>query len=304
VTTRNRAELVLLATTIIWGGTFAVNKIALIDASPLAFITVRFFVATLFFLVFFRRSLFPLPPGAVRRGGLLGLVLFLGFATQTVGLVTTTASKSAFITGMMVVIVPIMQIAVEHRPPKIGNIVGIAVVVAGLWFLTSPAGGSFGAGDALSLVCAFFFAIYIVQLDVVSQTMSTLQLTFLQMAAMLVLSGVSAVAFEDIRFVPTRGLLLSLAYLTVFATVITLLVQTRFQKDTTPTRAAVIFSIEPVIAAVVAALLLGEQMNAVSAVGAALILGGILLSEFSDYIPVMNRPVGASLVRSPADPDP
>jgi drug/metabolite transporter (DMT)-like permease len=294
MTKKTRAELVLLATTVIWGGTFVVNKIALVDTSPLLFITVRFFIASVFFLVFFRKAILPLPPGALFHGGLLGLFLFLGFSTQTVGLLYTTASKSAFITGMMVVFVPVVQVLVEHRAPKVGNILGVVVVVIGLWLLTAPQGSSFNQGDALSLVCAVFFAVYIVHLDIVSQKMSALQLTFLQTAAMMVLAGLGTVFFEQVSVTVTRDLLLSLAYLTVFATIFTLFVQTRFQKDTTPTRAVVIFSIEPVIASAIAAVVLGETLGREGLLGGALIIGGVLVSELSDAIPGLNRAVGKS----------
>lgn len=294
MTKKTRAELVLLATTMIWGGTFVVNKIALVDTSPLLFITIRFFIASLFFVVFFRKSIFPLPAGALLHGGLLGVFLFLGFSTQTLGLVHTTASKSAFITGMMVVFVPIVQVLVEHRAPKFGNIAGIIVVVAGLWLLTAPQGASFNTGDALSLVCAVFFAIYIVHLDIVSQKMSALQLTFLQTASMLVLAGLATILFEQVRVTVTGDLLFSLGYLTIFATIVTLFVQTRFQKDTTPTRAVVIFSIEPVIASAVAAVVLGETLGTEGLIGGGLILAGVLLSELSDAIPGLNRTLGKS----------
>jgi drug/metabolite transporter (DMT)-like permease len=297
MTKKTRAELVLLATTVIWGGTFVVNKIALIDTSPLLFITVRFFIATVFFLVFFRKAILPLPRGAVFHGGLLGLFLFLGFSTQTIGLLYTTASKSAFITGMMVVFVPVVQVLVEHRAPKVGNILGIVVVVIGLWLLTAPQGASFNQGDALSLVCAVFFAVYIVHLDIVSQKMSALQLTFLQTAAMMVLAGLGTLFFEQVSVTVTGDLLLCLAYLTIFATIFTLFVQTRFQKDTTPTRAVVIFSIEPVIASAIAAVVLGETLGREGLLGGALIIGGVLVSELSDAIPGLNRAVGKSTPR-------
>lgn len=291
MTAKTRAEIVLLATTVIWGGTFAVNKLALAEVSPLLFITVRFGIASAFFLLFFSGRIFPLSIGALRDGTILGLFLFLGFATQTIGLLYTTASKSAFITGMMVIFVPIIQVLVERRAPKIGNIVGIIVVVAGLWLLTAPEGSSFNVGDALNLVCALFFGIYIVHLDIVSQRVTTLRLTFLQTAVMTLLAGASAAAFETPAFSFSRTVLLSFAYLTGFATILTLLVQTRFQKDTTPTRAVVIFSIEPVIASAIAALLLGETLGPQGVAGGGLILAGVLLSELSDAIPGLNRPL-------------
>jgi drug/metabolite transporter (DMT)-like permease len=97
--------------------------------------------------------------------------------------------------------------------------------------------------------------------------------------------------FENAYFAWTQGSVLTLLYLTFLATLFTTAVQTRFQKDTTPTRAVVIFSIEPVIASVLAYAILGEQIGSLGVVGGALIIGGVLLSEFSDGIPGLNRPV-------------
>ena len=284
---KSRAEGVLIGLTVIWGSTFVIGKIVLQNMSPLQMIAFRFTISSVFFLVFFSRRLFPLNRRQILRGGILGIFLFLGFLAQTVGLTLTTASKSAFITGMSVVFVPLLQVIIERRAPKVGNIAGVAVVSAGLWLLTSPSGSSFNAGDALTLLCALLFAIYIVYIDVVAHDMSAMQLTFLQMATNAILALAATLAFDT---------LVAVLYLTVFATILTTFLQTRFQKETTPTRAAIIFTIEPVVASVSAAIVLGEQVGLGGAVGGGLIIGGVLLSELSEGIPLLNRAFG------PADP--
>lgn len=264
-------------------------KIGMRDISPVLLIAVRFILAGILYLALFRRKLFPLPWSSVLRASILTLFLFLGFVTQNIGLTVTTASKSAFITSMMVIFVPILQFMIERRAPRLGNIVGVVIVSMGLWFLTSPSGASFNAGDALTLVCAILFAVYIVYLDVVSRDMSAPQLSFLQSAAMVVFSTVSVLLFETPRFDVTTQSVLSLVYLTFLATALTMYVQTRFQKDTTPTRAVIIFSIEPVFAAVTAYYILSEQIGPLGILGGALILIGVLVSELSDSIPFLSR---------------
>jgi drug/metabolite transporter (DMT)-like permease len=241
-----------------------------------------------------RKSLFPLPASAALRGSLLGAFLFLGFVAQNIGLTITTASKSAFITGMMVAFVPLLQVLVERRMPKIGNVLGVAAVAAGLWFLTSPAGASFNAGDALTVVCAVFFAVYIIYLDIISKEMNTEQLVFLQMTSVAAFSWIVVACFETPVFIVSTSSLLAMGYLTFLATLLTTWVQTRYQKDTTPTRAVVIFSIEPVIASVIAAVLLGEALGTLGTIGGGLILAGVLVSELSDGIPVLNRAIDGS----------
>lgn len=289
---RGRAEAALLGLTLIWGGTFAISKLGLREITPMFMLAVRFAAASLLLLLLFRRSLFPLTRLQLRKGATLGLFLFLGFAAQTVGLTLTTASKSAFITGLMVVFVPLLQVAVERKPPRVGNLVGVAVVCAGLWLLTAPDIAGINAGDLLTLLCAALFGMYIVYLDMVSDAMSTAQLTFLQLAATAVLAAAGTLLFEEVRWSASPGSLATLAYLVVFATVIAMYVQTRYQKDTTPTRAAVIFTLEPVFASVLAWFLLGEELGPRALAGAALILGGVLLSELADRIPGLNRAWG------------
>jgi drug/metabolite transporter (DMT)-like permease len=170
-------------------------------------------------------------------------------------------------------------------------VIGVAIVTLGLWFLTSPSGESFNTGDALTILCAILFAIYIVYLDVVSKEMTTGQLVVIQMFATGLMALVAGALFEAPRFVPTAPAIASLAYLTLLATVVTTYVQTRFQKETTPTRAVVIFSIEPVIATAIAYLLLGETMGSLGILGGALIIAGVLVSEFAESIPFL-RPGG------------
>lgn len=294
LTAKTRAEIALAGTTFLWGGTFAVVKIGMEDISPILLIAVRFVIAVLALFVIARRRIFPIPSSAVRKGVLLGFFLFLGFVTQNIGLTITTASKAAFITGMMVLFVPMLQFVIERKAPMLGNALGIAVVALGLWFLTSPEGSAFNSGDALNLVCSILFAIYVVYLDVVSKEMTTEQLLFLQLSSIAVFSTVAVLLFETPRFTVTTTSLLSLGYLTILATLFTTWVQTRFQKDTTPTRAAVIFSVEPVIASGIAYVLLGETLGPLGVLGGALILAGVLLSELSDTIPILNRPLDGS----------
>ena len=291
---QSRAEAALLGTTFIWGGTFAVVKMGMQDVSPVLLIVIRFVVASLCLLPLAWNRIFPLPRPSLVKGSILGMFLFLGFVSQNVGLTITTASKSAFITGMMVVFVPLLQFVIERRAPKIGNVLGVLVVSAGLWFLTSPDGSSFNAGDALTLVCAVLFAVYIVYLDVVSKETTTMQLVFMQFASMAVFSVVAMGFFEVPRLRLSLQSVGVLVYLTFFATMLTTYVQTRFQKDTTPTRAVIIFSVEPVIAAVVAYYLLGERMGEMGIIGGAMIIAGVLVSELSDNIPLLNRSLDGS----------
>ena len=281
MTTRTRAELFLLSITLIWGSTFALSKYLLETVSPLFYIGVRFSLAILIFVPLTYKQVRATTRDGFIKGAILGVLLFAGFASQTVSLLYTGASKAAFITGMMVVFTPICQIVIERRAPKIGNMIGILLVMVGLYLLTSPKGSEFNVGDALNLFCAFTFALYIVYLDVFSKGQDPVHLTVAQFVTCAILGFASSFIFETVRFAPTTGAYGALIYLTIFATVIALFVQTRYQKDTTPTRSAIIFSIEPVLAAGFAYVILGEVLGVMGMIGGGAIVAGVLISELS-----------------------
>jgi len=287
--TSSRADLVLFGATAIWGSTFALIKLILVEISPLQMQFIRFGTVAFLLLAVAPTKIIPANRTTLFRGIGLGTILFLGMLAQNVGLSITTASKSAFITGMMVIFVPLLQFLIERKAPLIGNLIGVVIVSLGLWFLTSPESSSFNLGDAITLFCAIIFAVYIVLLDLVSREMTTLQLTFLQSATTALLTFLGIVAFGSFSVHLSMPNIISLAYLTLFATLATTYAQTRFQKDTTPTRAVIIFTIEPVFAAILAYFLLRETLGTLGLLGGFLIICGVLLSEVSESIPFLNR---------------
>jgi drug/metabolite transporter (DMT)-like permease len=163
-------------------------------------------------------------------------------------------------------------------------VAGVVLVTVGLYFLTSPAGSQFNLGDGLTLICALSFGFYIVYVDIFSQECEPAQLTFVQFVTTAAFAAISFLLFEKFRLSWTVSFTIGIAYLAVFATVVAIFVQARFQKDTTPTRSAVIFSVEPVIASVFAYFLLDERIAKLGLLGAALILCGVIVSEFSESL--------------------
>jgi drug/metabolite transporter (DMT)-like permease len=282
LTKKTQAELLLFATTFIWSGTFIVVKWGLGDISPFLLNAFRFSIAALLFFIPFSRHILQIDRHTLCKGTYLGLLLFLGFATQTLGLEYTTASNSAFITGMMVIFTPFFQVLIEKRMPQPTHLMGVVIVLVGLWLLTSPSGAGFNPGDGLTLLCAMIFGLYIVTLDIVSKEHDILHLTFVQFLASAALGWLCTGVFEVPYFRPTANLLWALTYLSILATLLTTYVQTRFQRDTTPTRAVLIFTIEPVWVAILGALLLQERLGLLGMVGGGLIIAGILISELSN----------------------
>lgn len=281
MTSQTRAELALLSITVIWGSTFATTKMLLAEIHPFTYVAVRFGLASVLFILFFRNRLKNGAWKPVKHGAVLGMFLFVGFSLQTVGLLYTTASKSAFITGLLVVMTPILQIIIERKPPRAGNIIGIAIVTVGLYLLTSPEGSELNLGDILTLGCALCFALYVVYLDVFSRNGSAEGLTIVQFVVCAIAGAIVALGIEPVTFQVSLGSVVGVLYLVVFATIVAIYVQTKYQKDTTPTRAAVIFSAEPVVAALIASVALNETIGPQGVIGGGLIVAGVLVSELT-----------------------
>jgi EamA-like transporter family. len=263
----NKGESALLFTTVIWGGTFAIIKTALGSISPMMFLSFRFSIATILFLPFVIRRLKKLDSSSIKGGLILGLLYFGGFAAQTIGLNYTSATKSAFITGTFVIFTPIFQIIIEKKLPSKGNIIGIILVAGGLIFLSSRGthfldiihelGTNFNVGDYLTLICAIFYSLYIVYLDIVSKKFDNLSLVFIQLAVTALGAITGAIIFqvsgiETGRFILNNGVIFAVIYTSLLATILTTTLQTKFQKYTTPSKAGIIFSFEPIFASIVA----------------------------------------------------
>jgi drug/metabolite transporter (DMT)-like permease len=284
MTFRTRAEFYLLSITVVWGSTFVLTKFVLANASPFVYISIRFAVASIILAALFFRRLCAISKDAITKGAVLGVLLFIGFALQTVGLKYTTASKSAFVTGLMVVFTPLFQLIIERKPPKLGNIIGVVLVALGLYFLTSPRGAEFNVGDAMTLLCAVLFSLYTVYLSIFGKEHDPAHLTFMQFVSTALLS-VLAIPFLETAYVHVdANFLILIAYLAVMPTVVALYVMAKYQKYTTPTRSAVIYSMEPPFAALFAFFIIGEQIGNIGIFGGILILSGLIISELSDII--------------------
>lgn len=293
----NKGESALLFTTVIWGGTFAIIKSALGSISPMMFLSFRFSIATLIFLPFVYGRLKKLNAESIKGGLILGFLYFGGFAAQTVGLNYTSATKSAFITGTFVIFTPIFQILIEKKLPGKGNIIGILLVAGGLLFLSSRGthfldvihelGTNFNIGDYLTLICAVFYSLYIVYLDIASKKIETFSLVFMQIGVTAVGAIAGAVIFEGtgievFRFILNKEVIFAVIYTSILATILTTSLQTKFQKYTTPSKAGIIFSFEPIFASIVAFFLLSEKISNFGLIGCIFIFCGLLISEVMD----------------------
>jgi drug/metabolite transporter (DMT)-like permease len=299
---RWRADLALVAMTFIWGATFVVVKSALENASTFLFLTLRFTLATVALGLVFR----PLPSrfasgrSILKGGAIAGSFLFLGYAFQTMGLRHTTPSKSAFITGLSIVMVPVMAALVQRRAPALREAVGVFVATVGMAFMTLDFHSlEIAYGDALTLLCAAGFALHILVVGHYAPKTGFSALALVQIAVAAALSGATFWWIEPVIIRWTPGVVLAVLVTGLLATALAFSVQAWAQQYTTPTRTALIFALEPVFAAVTSFLVAGELLSPQGSAGAALILGGILLVELKPQ-PSRGGPV-PDMSSEPAD---
>jgi drug/metabolite transporter (DMT)-like permease len=272
----------LLGVSAFWGTSFAIVKEALPLTTPANFLFVRFALACLLLvpLAWARRETFS--KDLLWKGGLIGFFLFTAFLTQTWGLAFTSASRSGFLTGLSVILVPLLSILILRQMPGRLPLIGALLAFTGLYLLTAAdqvQALPFNIGDVLTLVCAVLWAGHILALGRFSPGGDTFALAFLQLLTAGVGSLIWAGATGELAFRLPPLVYGSALYLAVACTILAYLGQTWAQARTSPTRTALILSMEPVFAAFFAWLWIGERMGPWGWIGASCILTGILVVE-------------------------
>ncbi len=270
--------LALVAVTGVWGATFVVVRDAVVSTPPSAFVAYRFLAAAVLLALLRPRALAVRPRGMLPAGMVIGVALFAGYAFQTVGLQYTTASNAGFITGLSVVLTPLLAAVVLRERPGLWPALGAVLAFAGLALLSVQT-LEVRRGDALVLGCAVAFAIHILLLGRFAPRYSSYQLAIVQLGTCGLLSlGWSGAAGE---LVAPHGaqVWLALAITAVLASAVGFLVQTRAQQVVSPTKTAVILTMEPVFAGLFGFLLAGEHLSARGWAGACCILAGMLVAE-------------------------
>lgn len=279
---RLRAEAALAGVTIVWGATFVLVKSALADVSTFLFLTLRFSVAAAALLMIYRGAI---RNNAIGPGLLAGCLLFTAYVFQTLGLERTTPSKSAFLTGLSIPMVPLVSSLVYKVWPRRVEVGGIVIASVGMTLMTLPAGVGWrlgmSQGDVLSVLCAITFAIHIVIIGHYSRLNGFQSLAVGQIATAAVLGTVLVWFAEPVRIRLTPFVAIAVLVTGLLATALAFTTQAWAQQYTSATRAALIFSLEPLIAWLTSYVLTGEQMGNRGKVGAGMILAGILAVELS-----------------------
>lgn len=276
------AALALLVLTALWGTTFSVVKGALEGVSPALFLALRFGVASLAvgLLWLSRRDRAGLR--LLRDGALLGATMLGGFALQTYGLVHTTPARSGFLTGTCVLLVPLVERLLFRRAISRWVWAGVATSLVGLALLTRPFSAALTAevlfGDLLTLGCAVSFAFQVVLTSRLSPRHPLVPLTFVQIFAV-ALGGLLLAPFEATRFQATPALAAAVLFTGLGMTAAAFVVQNWAQRTTSSERAALIYALEPVAAALFAWAWRGEALGPWDAAGGVLVVVAVFVAE-------------------------
>lgn len=278
-----RSNLALLSAALIWGFTFTAQRVGMSSMGPFMFNTVRFIIGTAVLLVMILLLRLPrLKPGELnilaRDGALLGLILSAGSAFQQAGLVYTEAGKAGFITGLYVVVVPLMGLLWGKKTRLIAWL-GAVLALIGLYLLTITDQFTLELGDGLVLGSTIFWAVHILLISTLSRHHHPLHLAFAQAFFSIFYSLLIAVPFERFTLAGIWEGMIPLLYTGILSTGVAFSLQMIGQKHAHPTSAAIILSMEASFALLGGWLLLGEMLSPRGWLGCALMLAGMILSQ-------------------------
>lgn len=287
---QRRADVLLVLISLIWGTTFTIVHEAVANFPALALIALRFGLAALVFIPSLWQRRAELGRQGLCVGTLLGTILFTGFATQTIGLQYTTPARAGFITGLNVVLVPLLSLLFKQRPP-LRALVGVVLAMLGLMVLSwgcrvawlgcaaTDAGSVQVLGDVLVLVCALAFALHIVAVSRWATTLPVLQVNSIQLIVAALLAAVATILSAGGFPRPTLGVWGAALFLGLIATAFVFALQLKLQRYTSATHTALIFALEPVFAALFSWLWTGEALTLAVWLGGSLMLLGVIAAE-------------------------
>ena len=283
---RRKAELALLFNAVIWGTTFVLVKSALHQISPVLFLAIRFSLATVPLMLLFRVAgkWRAVTGKMLAAGSMIGVFLFAGYLFQTLGLKTTTPPKSAFLTGLATVMVPLLAALVYSIKPRISEVAGVLAATLGMGLMTleGPV-GSISRGDLLTFGGAVAFSAHIVATGHFAEQIGYEVLSVTQVAAA-ALSALSLVWWVETPRLQWQPLVVWAILITgLLCTALAFTIQAWAQHYTTSTRTALIYALEPVVAWITSYCIVGEGLSGQAATGAALILSGVLLVEMKPF---------------------
>lgn len=274
-----QAEASMLLVAFIWGTTFVVVKNALADIGPFWFLALRFILAFLVLTVLAFKNMQKTDFSTIIYGSIIGLFLFIGYTFQTIGLKYTTSSNAGFITGLSVVLVPVIYAVMYRKKPELKTVFASLTALAGLFLLSfNTSSYKLNYGDFLVFICSLGFALQIILVDKYSHKHDAVAITGVQILFVGLLSLIIALLAEPFPEKITYNAVSAILITSILATALAFLLQNGMQKYSTPTRFAIIFTMEPVFAALAGYWWAGEILSPRGLTGAGLILASMLIA--------------------------
>ncbi len=301
-----KAHLLLVLATFFWGATFVQIKDALQQVTPFTFNAIRMIVGAIALVLLYRKQLGRVPAATLKVSVLLGALLWGGYSFQTKGLVYTTPSKSAFLTGVSIVLVPVFLALFWRRGVNWRTASGVALAMIGLYLLTVPATrGVFGLsainrGDLLTLGCAVVFAFQIIVVGRVMMHHRFEHIGPLQIVAAATFMTLAAPLMERPAIVWSPRVIAAVLVTGLLCTAAAFTIQAWAQQFLPPTHTALIFLMEQVFAWLTSFIVLHERLGVRASLGAVLILAGILVAELKGTAEEMKAELGADVASSEA----
>lgn len=274
---QGRIYFFLILTTFFWGGSFLFSKIGLREVHPLLFVLSRFALATSIMLILFGRRLKSIDLGTIRRGVTVGFALGITNITFVFGVSGTSISRAGVLNNLFILFIPLIaKLVWKDRIGKV-NIAGIFIAAIGIWLLATGGGAGLNHGDLVSMLCAFFIACHIISVSKVLRDDDVYLVSMVQFATVAVMAGV-ATLLVSVPIVPVSSMaLIAVLFCAVFPTIVCFTIQNRYQRYVTPTRAGLIYTLDPVWSLIAGFFVLGESLSPIEWLGCGIIFMAVLL---------------------------
>lgn len=267
----NRVYFFLVLTTFLWGGSFLFTKIGVATIPPQMFLLARFMLASVIMLLVCSRRLNKLDSRTILRGMTVGVALGLSNLSFVFGIQGTSISRAGILNNLFVLFIPVItKIVWRDRIGRV-NMAGITLAVAGIVLLATGGGNGFNRGDFFSTFCAFLIACHIISVSKVLKDDDVFLITLVQFATVTLIAGAATLLLPLPTFTFTAPAIMSVVYCAVFPTVLCFTLQNIYQRYVTPTRAGLIYTLDPIWSLVAGFFVLGERLNSTEWLGCGII---------------------------------
>ncbi|MEH7342501.1 DMT family transporter [Bacillus sp. JJ1532] len=284
--TQLKADFTMLVVTLFWGSSYLFMKMGLESIQGFNLIALRFGIAFVLAVLVFYKRFRHIDFQTIKYSFILGTILFSAISVVTIGVKSTSVSNAGFLFSLAVVFVPLLLAIFFRQKTEKRVVIGVVFAIVGIALLTLNDGFSISSGDFLIILGALFYAIYIIVTDKLTKNVDSISLGILQLGFTGAWGLLLSLFFENPHLPNTTDSWVSILALSIFCSAIGFIGQTAAQQYTTPTHTGLIFSLEPVFAALFAFIFAGEVLSEKGYIGALLVLIGILTTKI-DFKKVM-----------------